>query len=1068
MDRKLYSKFSRCWKLLCLQFCIVLFVYSPLIAKKKDFLPLNKNSGHINSEEVALTKFNKSLLKIVKGTVSDDGGPLPGVSITVVGDPKKGVVTDNNGNYTIDVKPTDRLLLSFIGMEPQTILVGNRTVINVMLKAAADALDEVTVVAFGTQKKESVVSSITTINPKDLKVPSSNLTTALAGRLSGLVAYQRSGEPGQDNADFFIRGVTSFGYTASPLILIDGLEMRGEDLARMQPDDIASFSILKDAAATSLYGARGANGVIMVTTKEGKEGPAKVSVRYEKSISAPTQSLELTDPVNYMKLHNEAVLTRDRLGKLPYSQEKIEGTAAGLNPLLYPATDWYDMLFKKNTMNQRINMNVSGGGKVARYYIASTYNQDNGVLKVDPLNNFNSNIDLKKYLLRSNVNVNVTPSTEVVVRLHATFDDYTGPLDGGADLYNKVVHSNPVFFPAVYPPDENNMLTQHPLFGNYDNSQYLNPYAELMKGYKDYTTSLMMAQFEAKQDLSFLAKGLKLRGLYSTTRYSSFDVQRSYNPFYYNIASYNKQTNAFTLSPLNQEQGTEYLGYVEGAKLVSANSYVETALNYDRVIAKDHTVGGLLVFYMRNQLIGNAGTLQNSLAFRNMGLSGRATYGYKDRYFLEGNFGYNGSERFSSKHRFGFFPSVGGGWIVTNESFWSEGLRKVIPKLKIKGTTGIVGNDAIGSASDRFFHLSQVNMDDPSKVWTFGSEFSQSKNGITVTRYANDDITWETANKTNIGIEMNLFNMLNFNADIYREHRTNILMNRVFIPKTLGLQSDPRANVGEANGKGIDLSLDFEKNFRSGWWFISRANFTYATSEFNVYEEADFSATPWKSRIGRSLGQTWGYVAERLFVDENEVRNAPSQAADVMAGDIKYKDINNDGVINELDQVPIGYPTTPEIIYGAGFSTGYKAFDLSCFFQGLGRESFWLDPSATAPFVGNTAMLKVYEDSHWSEGNRDLYALWPRLSNNINVNNVAKSTWFMQNGAFLRLKSVELGYTLPAKLTKRIGVTKARWYAAGTNLMTFSSFKLWDPEMAGNGLGYPVQQVVNFGLQVSF
>ena len=560
--------------------------------------------------------------------------------------------------------------------------------------------------------------------------------------------------------------------------------------------------------------------------------------------------------------------------------------------------------------------------------------------------------------------------------------------------------------------------------------------------------------------------------MFSTTRYSSFDVQRYYNPYYYTIGGYDKATDEYVLSSLNEETGTEYLDYKEGTKTITTNTYMEGAVSYDHVFHKDHTVSGLLIGYMRNQLIGNAGSLQNSLAFRNIGLAGRMTYGYKSRYFFEANFGYNGSERFSQQHRFGFFPSVGAGWIISNEAFWGDGLKRFMPKLKLKGTTGLVGNDAIGSATDRFFYLSQVNMNDATKKYIFGSEFTNTKNGITVTRYANPDITWETSNKTNIGVEMNLFNALDFNVDVYREHRTNILMNRAFIPSTLGLQSMPRANVGEANGKGIDLSFDYQKNFQSGMWLIGRVNFTYATSEFKVYEEPNYVATPWKSRIGKSLGQTWGYVAERLFVDEYEVKNSPFQGTDVMAGDIKYKDINGDGTINELDQVPIGFPVTPEIVYGFGFSTGYKAFDFSCFFQGLGRESFWIDQVATAPFIGQTALLKVYEDSHWSESNRDLYALWPRLTtktNTINTaNNNATSTWFMRNGSFLRLKSAEFGFTLPKKLTSRLGMTKVRVYASGVNLLTFSAFKLWDPEMAGNGLGYPIQKVMNLGLQVSF
>lgn len=1019
---------------------------------------------------------NDSITIQVTGIVTDvKGETLPGVNITVVGD-TRGVSTDIEGKYEITVEPDAEILFTYIGMQEQVISVEGRTKIDVIMEEKASELEGLTVVAFGTQKKESVIASVTSVNPRELKVPSSNLTTALAGRLAGLIAYQRSGEPGEDNAEFFIRGVTSFGYTASPLILLDGLEISTSDLSRLQPDDIASFTIMKDASAAALYGARGANGVILVTTKEGVEGKAQVSIRYEQSISSPTQKIELADPITYMNLHNEAILTRDPLGVLKYSREKIEKTQAGVNEYVYPATDWHDMMFKNSTVNNRLNFNVSGGGPVARYYIAGTFNQDNGLLKVDRQNNFNSNIDLKKYLLRSNVNINVTQSTEVVVRLHGTFDDYKGPIDGGANLYQKVMRTNPVLFPPYFPKDELNEETRHILFGNFEDGNYLNPYADMMRGYKDYTKSLMLAQFEAKQDLGFLIEGLKVRGLFSTTRYSYFDVNRFYNPFYYNIGAYDKRENKYTLYGLNPEDGQEHLSYSEGQKDVNSNTYLETAVNYDRNIGEDHVVGGMLVFYLRNELEGNAGSLQKSLAYRNMGLSGRSTYGYQGKYYIEANFGYNGSERFSRENRFGFFPSLGLGWVVSNESFWGETLQSIVPILRLKATHGLVGNDAIGGPDDRFFHLSQVTIGDANKGYTFGSDFQYTKNGVTIQRYENPNITWETSQKSNIGLEINLFNAIDVKVDLFSEHRTNILMNRAYIPTTMGLESIPRANVGEAKGRGLDASIDLQKNYNSGFWYIGRFNITYATSEFKVYEEPNYLESPWKSRIGQPIGQQWGYVAERLFVDELEVENSPFQSGEVMAGDIKYRDINNDGVINELDQVPIGFPTVPEIVYGFGLSTGYRGFDFSFFFQGLARESFWIDSHGTAPFIdtdgvsinSNNALLKVYADNHWSESNRDLYAIWPRLSNNVNSNNNARSTWFMRNGAFLRLKTIELGYSMPETVIDRVGLTSARWYVSGVNVLTISAFDLWDPEMAGNGLGYPIQKTFNIGLQATF
>jgi TonB-linked SusC/RagA family outer membrane protein len=1006
----------------------------------------------------------------VRGFVVDEeGNPLPGVTIIVEGS-TRGVSTDIDGSYSIDVKPTDKLVFSFVGLETQTIEVGNQTTLDVILKEKADELDEVTIVAFGKQKKESVVSSITTVSPSDLKVPSSNFTTALSGRVPGMISYQRSGEPGDDDLDFFIRGVTTFGYTASPLILIDGVEMTSSDLARMQPDDIASFSILKDASATSLYGARGANGVIMVSTKEGKEGRANVSVRYEKSISSPTRSLELADPVTFMRLHNESITTRDPQREAMYSLEKIEKTAAGINPLLYPAVDWHKMLFKDQAVNDRLNLNISGGGKIARYYVAATFNQDNGILKVDKKNNFNSNIDLKKYLLRSNININVTPTTEIITRLHATFDDYTGPLDGATKIFNDVIHANPVLFQPYYLPDEQNKHKKHIFFGNYDLGGYNNPYANLMRGYKEYTKTMVLSQFELRQNLNFFLKGLSVRGLFSNTNNSYYDVRRFYNPFYYSIADYDDYTGKYILFPINEETGTDFLDYSEGRKEVSSASYFETAASYENMFNDSHTISGLLVFHMRNSRVGNAGNLQNSLAFRNMGLAGRFTYGYKERYIIEANFGYNGSERFDEKHRFGFFPSMGLAWNISNESFWRGNIQEIIPKFRLKSTVGTAGNDQIGSPNDRFFYLSQVQMNDASKSFLFGQDFQEYKVGITVERYANPNITWEIAKKTNLGIEVNFLDAVDLNAEIYKEHRSNILMTRAHIPTTMGLApaAIPKTNVGEASSKGFDGSVDIKKSFNKDIWLTGRFNFTYATSKYEVYEESDYSATPWRSRIGYSIGQGWGYIAERLFVDENEIVNSPAQMPDAMAGDIKYKDINGDGVINELDMVAIGYPTTPEIIYGFGLSFGYKNVDLSFFFQGLARESFWIDHDATAPFINQTALLKVYAESHWSEDNRDLYAIWPRLSDKLNSNNRLRSTWFMRDGSFLRLKSVELGISVPKKYIGHMGLSNMRAYFSGVNLLTLSSFKLWDPEMAGNGLGYPIQKVINFGLQVSF
>jgi TonB-linked SusC/RagA family outer membrane protein len=549
-------------------------------------------------------------------------------------------------------------------------------------------------------------------------------------------------------------------------------------------------------------------------------------------------------------------------------------------------------------------------------------------------------------------------------------------------------------------------------------------------------------------------------------------VSRYYNPFFYKASTYDKQNDSYVLSSINEESGTEYLNYSEGDKDITSTTYFESALNWDRTFVEKHALSGLLVFTMREELVANAGDLQKSLPYRNMSLAGRFTYAYNDRYFLETNFGYNGSERFSSKERFGFFPSMGAAWLISSENFWEGRLKQIITKFKLKGTYGLVGNDAIGDEDDRFFYLSNVNMDNSvrsSSFGTYGNSGGYTLNGISISRYANEDITWETAQKLNVGSEMSLWNHLDIDCEYFYEYRYNILMTRSSIPSTMGLQASIKANVGEATSHGIDLSLNYNQTFSSSAWMTGLANFTYATSAFKVYEEPDYSYTPWKSHKGYSLNQIWGYVAERLFVDEEEVRNSPEQFGDYMAGDIKYKDINGDGSITELDQVPIGYPTSPEIVYGFGLSGGWKQFDLSFFFQGLARESFWIDASSTSPFIDSqSALLKAYADDHWSEINRNLYALWPRLSGEEVENNLKTSTWFMRDGSFLRLKSVEFGYTFSKKLISKAKVSNLRIYFTGTNLLTFSKFDLWDPEMGGDGLGYPIQKVYNLGVQLSF
>lgn len=1051
-------------------------------------------TGAIQSEPAI-----KVMEKQVAGKITDEKGEgLPGVSIVLKGT-QKGTTSEADGTYRLVIPDDDAVLIfSFVGYLSEEKKAGAQSILNVVLKVDNKALDEVVVTAFGQkQRKEAVVGAVTTIRPGDLKIPSSNLTTAIAGRLSGVIGYQRSGEPGVDNATFFIRGITTFGYNNSPLILVDNVELTVTDLARLQPDDIESFSILKDASATALYGARGANGVVYVTTKQGKAGKAKINFRLENSVSMPTQNVELADPITYMKLYNEAQLTRDPLAAIKYSQNQIDNTLQGKNPYVYPATDWRKALFKEYTQNRRGNLSVSGGGEVAQYYVAASFSNDNGMLKVDKMNNFNNNVKLNNYSVRSNVNINLSPSTQLIVRLYGNFDDYNGPIDGGAGIYQKALKTSPTSYPAFYAPDKANEATDHILFGNFDLGQYLNPYADMVRGYKQYSRSKMLTQLELTQKLDFVTKGLSARGLANINRSSYFDVTRAYNPYFYSVSTYDKPSDTYSLNWLNQqtsnaffsEPATEYLNYKPGSKNLETFLYLQGTFDYSRVFQQVHSVNATVVTTLQQSLKDNSGpndvqTLQMSLPSRNTGVSGRLSYSYDNRYFAEFNFGYNGSERFHKSKQFGFFPTIGGAWVISNENFWKP-LDRVVNKLKVRGSYGLVGNDAIGRPDQRFFFLSEVNLNNGSRGTSFGYNSNVTRNGVSISRYENRDITWETSHQTNLGLEFSIFQKLNVIAEIYKQRRSNILMERASIPSTMGLSVIPSANVGEAKSKGFDLSVDFNQNFKDGTWMIARGNLTMARSIFSVFEEPDYKDRH-LSRVGQSISQPRGLIAERLFIDENDVKNSPRQNFGVYgAGDIKYRDINSDGQITNADFVPIGHPETPEITYGFGVSAGRGPFDFSVFFQGLGRESFFINPVATAPFInypkdnndnnlypsnliGENALLKAFADSHWSEENRDIYAVWPRMSTTVNSNNTQRSTWFMRDGSFLRLKTLEAGYTVKGKILESLKVTNFRVYFSGTNLLTFSKFKLWDPEMGGNGLGYPVQKVFNIGLNMNF
>lgn len=1017
--------------------------------------------------------------KAISGIVKDDAGVgIPGVSIAIKRT-QRGVITDENGEFKIQASLGDTLVFSFIGKNTVEQIVRQRSVIDIVMYDDDTELEEVQVVAFGTQKKESVIASINTVKPTELKQPASNLTSALAGKIPGIISYQTTGEPGKDNAQFFVRGVTTFGYKTSPLILIDGFEATSNDLARMEPDNIESFSILKDASATVLYGARGANGIIMVVTKSGREGPARVNIRVDTHMATPTQTNKLLDGVEYMKLYNQARISRDPLLGAYYSEQKIQSTAQGLDPMIFPNVNWYDELFEKSTINKKVNMDVSGGGQVATFYVAGSYENETGLLKVDKRNNFNNNIDINRVQMRSNVVFKLTPTTTLDTRIQGNFERYTGPFSSASDIFGMVMDSNPVDFPAVYNPDPAHEFADHILFGNtyVTGSLKQNPYAEMVRGYEDRNESTITAMATLAQDLKFITEGLKMQIKGSVNTWSKYSSTRSYSPYYYDLESYNQVTGAYTLFALNPTGGQSYLGDVNPGRDASAHYYFEGRLNWDRQYGK-HSLGLMTVGMLEEYLLtgGNSKSIYETLPEKNMGNSGRATYDYDKRYFLEFAYGYNGSEKFSGDSRYGFFPSIGGGWLVSNEPFWTS-MKDIVSTFKLKFTLGKVGNDAISGRSGRFFYLSDISKDGGSYRW--GSTFMNSYDGYRVNRYANPNITWEVSTKYNLGFELGLFEeALKIQCDFFKDNRDNIYLERQNFPSTAGLEATISGNVGKVSSKGIDGSIDYQHVFNKDFWLTGRANYTYSTNEYVELDEKNYPDEYLKHK-GYSTNQWWGLIAERLFVDEAEIANSPKQDfGEYMAGDIKYKDVNGDGVVNSNDMVPLGFPTVPEVQYGFGLSAGYKAFDCSFFFQGNARVSFFIDASdandnvnnhhGIAPFASRRNALAIIAEDHWSETNPDVHAFWPRLSVDLIANNNQTSSWWMRNGAFLRLKTVEMGYNIPKNTFKRIGLKSSRIYFSSENLFVISPFKLWDPEMGRNGLGYPPNRRFNVGVQLSF
>lgn len=993
--------------------------------------------------------------RTVTGTVTDaeNGDPIIGASILLKGQ-KEGVITDLDGNFSITVSGTKvQLEISYIGYKKKTVDVADLGVVNIKMESDNQQLNEVVIVGAGTQKKISVTGSITSVKGLALKSPSSSLTSSFAGKLAGVISMTSSGEPGKAS-DFYIRGVSTFGGRATPLILLDDVEISTADLNNIPSETIESFSILKDASATAIYGARGANGVMLITTKTGKENEkTRINVTFENSFNKPMNFPDFVDGATWMEMYNEALLTRTSDATAKYSEQDIYNTRNHVNPYVYPDVNWKGEIFKDMNMNQRANVNISGGGSKASYYMSLQANHDTGLLNTKKVYSYDNNINNWGYNFQNNISYKVTSTTKVDLHMNAQIRNKKGPNYNTTDLFNLTRNTNPIGFPVTFPAQEGD---QHIRFGNAiwtGSSLRTNPYAYMLSSFKEMNENTLNTSLKVTQKLDFITKGLSIQAMVNWKNWSSSVYSRTIEPYYYGVkgGSYNKaEPTDYELIRLGTS-GTDYLKTSGIGKSSDQTFYMDARVNYDRQFGMSHLTGMLM--YMQREYRSDV------LPQRNQGLSGRFTYDYGQRYLAELNFGYNGTERLAKENRFEFFPAISLGWVISNEAFF-EPMTKYIDNLKIRGSYGLVGSDetGTGAGAQHFLYIDQVALNNIG--FTTGVDMNYTQSGPLMTNYAVLNAGWERVKKLDIGIDIELFRQLTITADYFSEKRYNILLHREAWPESLGYYTaKPWSNKGKVDNKGIELSVNWHKEIIKDLFVDLRGNFTYTENKYVNLDEPVYPYV-WKTSTGKPLSRTTGYIAEGLFSSQNEIDNSPIQnlGSSVKPGDVKYRDVNGDGKIDASDQVMISpYGGTPRIQYGLGINLTYKKIDFGVFFNGSAKRTIMIngiDPFGQSDFN----VMKFIADDYWSESNPNPNAAYPRLglASAQTDNNTKASSYWMRNGNFIRFKTLELGYTFPY----------GRIYLSGDNLAVFSPFKLWDPELAWNA--YPLQRTFNIGVQLNF
>jgi len=999
------------------------------------------------------------------GTImAENGEPQIGASIVIKENPSKGAISDLDGHFRITgLKKSQTLVFSLIGYDKKEIKIEKSDErMRIVMKEIVNDLDEAVVVGHSTQRKISVTGAITNVEVKDLKAPATSVANMLGGRIPGIISQLKSGEPGKDNADFWIRGISTFGAGSSALILIDGVE---GNLNTLDPEDIESFSILKDASATAVYGVRGANGVVLVTTKKGVAGKLSVSFKANAGISYSPRMPNYVDGNTYATLANEASMSRG--GDPIYNSVDLALFKNGLDPDLHPNVNWRDIILKDNTWNQQYHIGISGGAQVARYYMSLGVLNKDALFKQDQgINKYDTNVAYKQYNFRANVDVNLTKNSILTLGLEDIMVDqnYPGYGDSSQSLWDAQANMTPVTVPIIFSSG------QLPAYG--PNNDQISPYVLLnYSGYKKYHSNSTKLNVQFQQDLSMITKGLNFTALFNMTNYNELTSTRSKTPALY-YARTRKRDGTLALEKKRDSADPMF----SVSTYVDRKYYFEAHANYERVFDKVHRVTGLAHYYMEDYISSYDRSIPwdtkpltdlTAIPKRYIGFSGRVTYSFKDTYMVEGNIGYTGSEAFEKGKKFGYFPAISLGWVPTQYKFVQEHL-PILDFLKFRGSYGTVGNDRMDT---RFPYLTIMGAN-TSGIWNSGD-------GYTETQVGSSNLRWETSKKSNFGIDAKfLKNRFDFTVDFFQDIRSGIYQQRASTPEEMGLVTLPYANVGKMKSWGVDGHLSFTQTINKDMYFVLRGNFTQSKNELVQYEEA-IVRYPYQSSVGYQYHVNRGLVALGLFKDEADVKNSPRQTftSVVLPGDIKYKDVNGDGIINNYDVVPLGYSDTPQIQYGFATEFNWKNWNLSVLFEGVSRIKYFSSGNGFYPFknreTGN--VLDIVSDRWTSReisgtaATENPNARFPRLTYGDNANNNQNSTFWLNDGSYLRLKNVQISYQMKGKLMEKVGIKNTTFSIIGENLHVWDKVKIFDPGQANkNGAVYPMQRVFTLQMNMQF